>query len=70
MGEGIDLAAQDNPEHAEIMENFRDQLLLALIIKYGPNVSIPVADVDATGGYILKMSIDGISFNFTAERKQ
>ncbi len=70
MGDGIDLAALDNPEHAAMIDNFKDQLLVAMVVKYGPEVNILVSEVDATGDYVLKMNINGGSFNFTAERKQ
>lgn len=70
MGEGINLAAVDNPEHAAIIDNFKDQLLLALVNKFGPKVSIPVAEVDAIGGYVMKLSVVNGVFNLVAEKKQ
>lgn len=57
MGEGINLAFDDE-EDAKMMENFRDQLLVALVKMYGPIVTVPVREVDDTGGYILLVRAD------------
>ena len=70
MGQGIDMARADAPEHAQVMDNFRDQLLIALLLRAGPAVSIPVAEVDGTGAYIVLMSVCDGNFNFEVRRKQ
>lgn len=73
MGKGLDLArelSEESAKAAQVIDDFKDQLLLALIIKYGPGLSIPIRDVDATGGYVLEMGVDGYSFNFKASKKQ
>lgn len=57
MGEGINLAFDDE-EDAKMMENFRDQLLVALVKMYGPIVTVPVREVDGTGGYIMLVRAD------------
>lgn len=70
MGKGIDLARADAPGHAAILDDFKDQLLLALIVRMGGKLSIPVSEVDATGRVVLAMSVaDGI-FHFEVRQKQ
>ena len=70
MGKGIDLVREHAPEHAAVLDDFKDQLLLALIRRLGGNVSIPVAEVDQTGGFVLSMRIVDNVFIFTLENKQ
>lgn len=73
MGQGIDLARADAPEHAALLDNFKDQLLLAIVARApGGKLSIPVEDVDATGGYVLAMAVDPVArvFHFEARAKQ
>lgn len=70
MGSGIELARKDAPEHAQALENFRDQLLIALLLRAGPTVIVPIAEVDATGDYIVAMSITDGNFNFNVRKKQ
>lgn len=67
MGQGID-AAIDSPEQRRHMENFRDQLLIALAKKYrdGNNqVTISVHDVDMTGDSILMLDVNQMTREFT-----
>jgi hypothetical protein len=70
MGQGIDLAREHAPEHARVMENFRDQLLIALLLRAGTNVCMPIAEVDATGDYVVAMSVTDGNFNFEVRLKQ
>lgn len=72
MGQGIDLAREHAPEHAALMDNFKDQLLLVLIDRLGGDLTIPVAEVDATGNMLLSMSLDPVKqeFHFVLGRKQ
>lgn len=46
MGEGIDLAMLSNPEHARMLSNMRDQLLIIFLHRMGGAVDIPVAEMD------------------------
>lgn len=69
MGKGIDMARSEAPEHAAVLDNFKEQLLVALVVKAGGALSIPVADVDATGGWVLAFSIQDGVFHFEARRK-
>lgn len=70
MGIGIDLAKQDAPLHAQAIDDFKDQLLIAMIKRLGPNVSIPVKEVDETGRYVVAMNIKDGNFNFELRKKQ
>lgn len=45
------------------------QLPIVFALREGGEVRIPVAEVDATGGYILDMAIDGATFVFKARKK-
>ena len=70
MGKGIDAAREWAPEHAQVMDDFKDQLLIVMLNRLGGKVSIPVAEVDGTGEFIVKMNIVDRTFNFTVEKKQ
>lgn len=70
MGKGIDLARQDAPLHAEVIDNFKDQLLIALMRRLDNKVSIPVKEIDETGGYLLAFSINNGVFNLVLKAKQ
>lgn len=76
MGKGIDMARAEAPLHAELLDDFKDQLLLALVRRLGGNVSIPVSEVDQTGGFVLAMRIADIedatkrAFVFELRKKQ
>lgn len=69
MGKGIDMARSEAPEHAAALDNFKDQLLIALVVKAGGSLTIPVADVDATGGWVLAFAVRDGAFHFEARRK-
>jgi len=70
MGQGIDLARPAAPVHAEVLDNFKDQLLIVLIKRLGPTVSIPLAEMDDTGGDLLAFSVKDGAFNFKLSKKQ
>lgn len=70
MGKGIDMARADAPEHAAIMDDFKDQLLIVLFKRLGGKVSIPVAEVDDTGRDTLSFNIIDRTFHFQVGKKQ
>jgi hypothetical protein len=35
MGKGIDLARPDAPLHAEVLDDFKDQLMIVLLLRLG-----------------------------------
>ena len=74
MGQGIEMARVDNPEHAEVMENFRDQLIIVIMKrlkqKYGDDLVFSLRDVDDTGQDMLAFKIDEQkNFVFVLEKK-
>jgi hypothetical protein len=68
MGQGIDLARADAPEHAAMMDNLKDQLLIVFLKRLGSKVSIPVEEIDGTGGYTLAFSVNDGIFTFETRR--
>lgn len=71
MGSGIDLAKEDNPEAAALMENMRDQLLIVLLNRLGGELTVPISEVDGTGGYTMSLSVDpqARTFTFKTDKK-
>ena len=58
MGSGRDLAQQMDPSpvHAQVLEDFKDQLMIVLLKRCANkngDVQIPVAELDGTGCYIV-----------------
>lgn len=70
MGQGIDLARADAPEHAQAIDDFKDQLLLVLLRRLGGNVRISVSECDDTGGLVAHMSVKDGVFHFVVKPKQ
>lgn len=70
MGKGIDLARPFAPEHAAVLDDFKDQLLISLVRRLGGKISIPVSEVDETGGYTLSFNVINGVFNFSIGQKQ
>lgn len=62
MGKGIDAARDDAPEHAAVMDDMKDQLLITLFKRLGKDtggkVDIPFDELDDTGGDLLSFSIN------------
>ena len=75
MGKGIQLArAAGAGIHADVLDDFKDQLLLVLVRRLQSaevrEVIIDVEDIDDTGGWILSFSVREGQFHFIAEKKQ
>ena len=71
MGKGTDAArAVGAGLHADVIDDFKDQLLIALLRRLGSKVSIPVKEVDETGRFVCSFNIEGDAFNFTLAEKQ
>lgn len=69
MGKGIDAARPGAPEHAEVLDDFKDQLLIVFLKRLGGTVSIPLAEVDDTGQDMLSFSVvDGV-FHFELQKQ-
>lgn len=78
MGKGIDLARGADLEsggsglHADVLDDFKDQLLLTLLLRCADSdnhVVIPVTEVDATGAYTASFSVNERVFNFFVSKK-
>ena len=72
MGKGIDLAAIDNPVHAQAIDDMKDQLLIVLVKKLGGQIMIPATEIDAAGEYNFSMMLDPETriFTFSVGKKQ
>lgn len=76
MGKGIEIARADAPEHAALMDELKDQLLIAFLRRLTNegtrDLTVPIAEVDATGCYTLsfRVDFDRRDFIFTLKRKQ
>ena len=55
------------PEAQRAVGDMKDQLLIALVRRLGGRVTIPVAEVDDTGGVTLSMAIDRAARAFIFE---
>jgi len=73
MGVGIDAARPDAPEHAAVLDTFKEQLLIALLrrlTKGGGQFHIAVAELDRTGEFVVAMRVDNGVFHFEVRKKQ
>lgn len=70
MGKGIEAARLDAPEHAAVIDELKDQLIIVLMKRLGGSASIPVAEVDDTGGDTLSFNIIDRVFHFKIGKKQ
>lgn len=74
MGSGTDAARSEAPQHAQAIDDFKDQLLLCLVNRLAKLtedgvVTIPVSEVDNTGGLVMSMSVHDKAFNFKVSGK-
>ena len=72
MGKGIDLARGDAPEHAEILDDFKDQLIIVMLKrleKLSGTVNIPMEEIDDTGNDMVAFSIINKVFKFEMRKK-
>ena len=70
MGKGIDLARADSPEHAALLDDLKDQLLMVFLRRLGGDVFIPVEEVDDTSQLLMSMSVKDGVFHFGLKPKQ
>lgn len=56
---------------AQLLEAMKGQLLIVLVNRLGGNVDLPVAEIDATGQWMLNMSVDQAKgvFTFKTQKK-
>lgn len=69
MGKGTDIARADSPEHAQLIDDLKEQLLIVFLKRLGGEISVPVKEIDDTGGYLFSFNIIDRVFNFSIERK-
>ena len=70
MGKGIDLCREHAPEHAALLDNLKDQLLICFLKRLGGKLAMSVSEVDATGRYMLAFRIDSEKvFHFELQEK-
>lgn len=62
-------AGTTDPLARRLIGQMRDQLLIALIVRAGGEIKVPVKEIDATGGYFMTMRVDGRAFIFTVEKR-
>lgn len=71
MGKGTDLARMAGAGiHADVIDDFKDQLLIAFLRRLGSRVTIPVQEVDETGRFICSFNLENGAFNFELTEKQ
>jgi hypothetical protein len=62
--------ATDLPaETQDVVRKMFGQLPIVFALRAGGELRIPVAEVDATGAYILDMEVDGRTLVFKARKK-
>lgn len=71
MGKGIDMARGLAPEHAALLDDLKDQLLIVFLKRLGGSINIPVKEVDDTGDDLFAFSVDPDKkeFHFELVRK-
>ncbi len=74
MGKGTDAARRAAPEHAQLIDDLKDQLLIAFLRRLGGQCLIPVKEVDETGRYNLTLQVvetpaGGKAMRFTLQGK-
>lgn len=58
-----------DPDANALIEAMLPQLLLVLIRRAGGDVRVPVDEIDATGGLVMGMVVEGNAFRFVVRRK-
>lgn len=70
MGQGIRLARELGAGiHADVLESFKEQLLIVFLKRLGGTLDIPVAEVDDTGQDMLAFSVNDGVFHFETRKK-
>lgn len=73
MGKGIDAARPHAPEHAAVLDDFKDQLLIVMakrLAQRGDTLVFPIAEVDDTGRDLLAFAVKDGAFHFELRKKQ
>lgn len=67
MGKGIDAARGLSPEHAAMLDDLKDQLLIVFLKRLGGRLTIPVREIDDTGHDLFAFQVDPVTRDFTFE---
>lgn len=72
MGKGIDAIRDQDPHLAALMDDLKDQLLIAFLKRLGGKITMPVVEIDDTGGSLFMLRFDPAAraFHFELKRKQ
>lgn len=70
MGKGIEAARVLGPEHAAMMDDLKDQLLIVFLKRLGGRVECSVREVDNTADDLLAFSLIEGRFVFELHKKQ
>ena len=70
MGKGIDMARAFAPEHAALLDDLKDQLLIIFLRRLGRSASISIAEMDDTSQELFAFRIDeNKTCHFELQRK-
>lgn len=71
MGKGTDMVRKLSPEHAEMIDDLKEQLLIVFLKRLGGALDIPIAEVDDTGQDLFAFSVDfeKRTFHFETRKK-
>jgi hypothetical protein len=67
--DGIDLAKPLAPEHAALIDDLKDQLLIVFMKRLGSKVSISVSEIDDTSQDTLSFKVVNGIFHFVVGKK-
>lgn len=73
MGKGIEMARVNAPEHAALMDDFRDDLLIVAmkrLRKYGDSLVFSVAETDDVRLDMLAFKVVDGAFHFQLQKKE
>ena len=68
---GLPVDPQSDPQFAAALDAMKGQLLICMVNRLGGSLTLPVAEVDQTGSWMLHIAADpaGRTFTFTTTRK-
>jgi hypothetical protein len=69
MAKGTDLARPFAPAHAAAIDAMKEQLLIVFLKRLGGTASIPVAEIDDTGGDLFAFHVTDRVFHFSIQKK-
>jgi hypothetical protein len=71
MGKGIDAARLNSPEHAALLDDLKDQLLIVFLKRLGGKLIVPVTEIDDTGNdlFAFRVDMDTRDFHFELLKK-